>query len=152
MPDETIQEQQDWFMKVLPELFPTVPSIENRLVDLSISNPFADNVPIRHPALKATSFELENGVVNGYIKFRLRMADVDDQSTVDTRKRKSIFSPRLASTDNRKLPPKLTLPTEIVAYLPPDFGRGLKFDQTDAKLLKFCMFNLLFLRYHPLNH
>lgn len=66
------------------------------------------------------------------------MADVDDQRRVNTRK--SIFAPKLApSADNRSVPPPLTLPGEIVSYLPPDFGRGLKLDQTDAKLLKFCM-------------
>ncbi|KFY16397.1 hypothetical protein V492_01382 [Pseudogymnoascus sp. VKM F-4246] len=136
--DGITQEQEDWLAKALPELFPTVPLIEDRLVNLSISNPFADNVPVRHPGLKATSFQLEDGAVNGYIKFRLRIADVEDQRGANAKK--NIFAPRLApSRDNRSLPIPLTLPGDIVPYLPPDFGRGLKFDQTDAKLLKFYL-------------
>ncbi len=96
----------------------------------------------RNPCLKSTAFLPEDGAVNGYIKFRLRMCDVEDHKSGVLGKGKSF----LANPQPKSCPQQQTHLTEHkvkgplidVPYLPPNFGRRLKLDNTDNKLLKFC--------------
>jgi hypothetical protein len=131
-------------VQALPELYPSLPSKEGQAFSLTFCNPFTTNESNRHPRLKTTAFIPEDGTVNGYIKFRLRMSDVEDHKSQVLGMRKGLAV--LANshpTSLQQQPPQhmqynsRASPNDI-QYLPPNFGRRLKLDDTDNKLLKFC--------------
>jgi hypothetical protein len=115
----------------LPELFPSVPALESRVVDFAIPNPFAyESETPRHASLEKRRASKPGDVaVNGYIKFRLRAVS---QST-STHGQLQI--PQPAPKFRQQFP---RTPFERVPVLPPHFGRGIKLDSMDEKLLKFC--------------
>lgn len=136
--DEDWRQQQQMLMTELPELFPDIPALTDRFVNLGLANPYADNGPIRHAKIRDMAMLPEDGGVNGYIKFRLRMADVESDANMQ---KKTVFD------QNRQLgkqiqgetnPAPFGLDRQQIPNLPPDFGRGLKLDKVDGKLLKFC--------------
>lgn len=115
----------------MPELFPSVPSIESRVVDTSMPNPFVSDVgKPRHPTLERRKAVSKDGAVCGYIKFRIRSIP----SSTTTRG-------RLQRPNDEAAKPQRIFPdflVERIPNLPPDFGRGIKLDSMDEKLLKFC--------------
>lgn len=128
---DTIDPLADLF----PDFAPSVPSLEERSVDLAVPNPFAVDGLTEHP--RVTS-QLEpvvippDGAINGLVKFRLRFDDlqVPDQQRMPLAMQKEKYTVQTTKS-----------PTTIgVPYLPPDFGRGLNLNRTDMKLLKFCEF------------
>jgi hypothetical protein len=130
---------QGFLVEHFPELYPFVPSADERVVDLSIPNPFAEDSLNRHPTVRQSTVKLpDDGAVSGYIKFRLRVSDGDGDSVMAPRR--NIFAQKSIENSmgvhHRQMP---ELPgTNNVPSLPPDFGRGCKLDNTDNKLLKFC--------------
>lgn len=142
--EEATTEAQVWLAQAMPELYPSIPSKEGQSFSLSLSNPFAANGSNRHPRLKSTAFLPEDGAVNGYIKFRLRMSDVEDHRSPVLGKGKGItFLGNSQPRHRTQLSPQHMqqnsgAPPNDIQYLPPNFGRRLKLDDTDNKLLKFC--------------
>lgn len=115
----------------MPELFPSVPSIESRVVDTSLPNPFTSDIgKPRHPTLERRKALSKDGAVCGYIKFRIRSIP----SSTTTRGRLQPTNDE-APKQQRIFP---NLLVERISNLPPDFGRGVKLDSMDEKLLKFC--------------
>ena len=142
--EESATATQAWLAQALPELYPSIPSKEGQRFSLSLSNPFAANGSNRHPRLKSTAFLPEDGAVNGYIKFRLRMSDIEDHRSPVLGKGKGMT---FLANSQPKYRPQLSpqhmqqnsgAPPNDIQYLPPNFGRRLKLDDTDNKLLKFC--------------
>ena len=117
----------------MPELFPSVPSYESRVVDTTLPNPLSSDIgKPRHPTLERRKALSKSGAVCGYIKFRIR--SLPNANT--TRGRLQPTSDE-APVQHRVFP---NLLIERVPNLPPDFGRGIKLDSMDEKLLKFCKF------------
>jgi hypothetical protein len=114
-------------------LYPDVPSLEERFVDLTLDNPYSENAIVRHKTLRKALAMPEDGAVNGYIKFRIRNADLDERST---KRAKSLVGG--LSVPSRDTSSPSQSPFSNIPYLPPDFGRGVKLDEVDSKLLKFC--------------
>jgi hypothetical protein len=127
----------EWFDKMFPELFPSIPRISDRVVDLGSSNPFEDGPGVRHPILRLSSFRQEVEV-NGYIKFRFRMKDVEakrpnNQKRIVYSKRELPLTARVPSLPLASGTPKIPAPD-----VPLNLGNSLEFDETDKKLMKFC--------------
>jgi hypothetical protein len=147
--EEATTAAQAWLAQALPELYPSIPAKEGQKFSLSLSNPFATNGSNRHPRLKSTAFLPEDGAVNGYIKFRLRMSDVEDHRSPVLGKGKGITFLANSQPKHRtqlspqRVPHGSGAPPIDIQYLPPNFGRRLKLDDTDNKLLKFCKAVLL---------
>lgn len=130
-----------WLAQAFPELCPTVPARGEQTFSLNLRNPFATNGTNRHPGLKRTALIPEGGAVNGYIKFRLRMSDVEDQNSPVLGKGKGLANsqpPNLMRQPLQHMQHNPNAPPIDIPYLPPNFGRRLKLDDTDNKLLKFC--------------
>ncbi|KAH0559375.1 hypothetical protein GP486_004109 [Trichoglossum hirsutum] len=127
---------QEWLFNKFPVQFASVPLLENRQVDLSTPNPFADGSIVRHPHLRQMTKTLpEDGAVNGYIKFRLRLSHDEDESSETPQSRS--FNQRSMAVHHRHMP---DLPgNNNVPPLPPHFGRGCKLDSIDNKLFKFYL-------------
>ena len=116
---------------VFPEASLHLPLRESQEATLDLANPFTDGQVMRHPNLRKSSFMPEGEAVNGYIKFRLRAADLEgDNETTN-----HYFNQLKLGVHHRE--PVLG-PLEKVPKLPPDFGKGLKLDKMDSKLLTFC--------------
>lgn len=122
-----------------------MPAREGQTFSLNLRNPFVTNEANRHPGLKRTALIPEDGAVNGYIKFRLRMSDVEDHNPPALGKGKGLASLANSQPSNLMRQPAQHMqhnpnasPIDI-PYLPPNFGRRLKLDDTDNKLLKFCI-------------
>jgi hypothetical protein len=120
-----------------------MPSKDGQTFSLNLCNPFTTNETNRHPRLKSTALLPEDGAVNGYIKFRLRMSDVEDHKSPILGKGKGMAF--LANSHPTSRPQQsfqntqnMKAPSNDIQYLPPNFGRRLKLDDTDNKLLKFC--------------
>lgn len=132
-----ISEAQDWLSGFFPELFPSLPVPEERCVNITIPNPFIEDSVARYSCENRVTFTMpEDGAVNGYIKFRLRMTDSSDESH---KPKHSTFGQSSMAVHHRNMPER-DIPGNNVPYLPPDFGRESKLDGTDIKLLKFCQF------------
>jgi hypothetical protein len=105
---------------------PTLPSREDRMVITHVGNPFQDNATNRIPHLKP-AIAPENGEVNGYVKFRLRKADIQPEEEPASPVRgpyKSLFDEPRGSVSRLQTPR--------------DFGLGCKLDNVDRKLFQFC--------------
>lgn len=130
---QILDESDSLLQNKMPELFPSVPSIEDRLVNLSLENPFAEYVSRpRHLSLEKRKSATVKQAVNGYIKIRLRpnpgsVAMRSSQSQV-----RSLGSMNSISNYTN------FCPLERIPALPPGFGRGIKLDAIDDKTLKFC--------------
>ena len=128
---------QQWLKEAFPELYPIVPSLDHRSVNLNVPNPFPKDGEARHPKLREKkSAMFADGAVNGLIKFHLGSSGRLGNGSVDVPP--STFAHRHVAVHHRKnpnFPPK-----EQVPPLPPGFGRDgkLKLDQTDTRLLTFC--------------
>ena len=128
---------QQWLKAAFPELYPIVPSLDHRSVNLNVPNPFPKDGEARHPKLREKkSAMFADGAVNGLIKFHLGSSSGLGNGSVDGPS--STFVPRHVAVHHRKNPSFAQ--KERVPPLPPGFGRDgkLKLDQTDTKLLTFC--------------
>ncbi len=99
-----------------------------------IANPFHTRDAIIHPRLRTraqTAFDLIAGSVsvNGLVKCRLQFKSNKSRSWTQKERWAGFSQEAQKTTPNPFLHPVLNLP--------PDFGRGMKLDATDAKLLKF---------------
>lgn len=130
-------EAQQWLQEAFPEFYPSVPSLDDRSVNLNVPNPFPKDGEARHPKLREKkSAMFEDGAVNGLIKFHIGSSGGLDNGSADAPS--SRFAQRHMAIHHRQnpnFPPK-----EGVPPLPPGFGRDgkLKLDQTDTRLLTFC--------------
>lgn len=123
-----------WFSDTFPDLTPTIPDLSDRVLDRDVSNPFDTPDSVIHPRLRKraqTAFDLVAGsiTVNGLVKFRLRLKNEKPRSPTQKERWTRVPQEAQGATVNPFLHPVLNLP--------PDFGRGMKLDATDAKLLKF---------------
>lgn len=126
-----LQQPQQSLSAVLPELYPSLPLLENRDPSVDIVNPFVENSTEHYSFENRQSFEIpENGEINGYIKFRLRATEPTHQP-----KKQGRFEQAAMGVHHHQVP---TVPTERPPYIPPDFGRAMKLDSTDSKILRFC--------------
>ncbi|PGH08398.1 hypothetical protein GX51_01224 [Blastomyces parvus] len=123
---------RDWLQQVL---YPDIPSLEDRFVNLSLENPYSDNAPSRHETLRTHILTPEDGSVNGYIKFRIRNADLDESSL---KAAKRSFGASAMGVHHRNSSEANSLFNNI-PYLPPNFASGVKLDAVDGKLLKFYL-------------
>jgi hypothetical protein len=124
-----------FLVQQFPECFPSIPLLENRQVRLDMSNPFAENI-IRHSALRQIPDALPgDGAVNGYLKFRFNKPETE--TAKPALPQNTALAMASMGKHHRNVP---TLPgtNDNIPCLPPDFGRNLKLDSTDNKLLKFC--------------
>jgi len=141
--DRTFQEHRnesssdaDVLAKFFPYLWPSLPSLEDRRLELDVVNPYIDNAINHHRTLRAAVASIpEDGAINGYIKFRLRMSDFESDHSNDPRR--NIFGQQAFGMHHRQVPG--TVSTVNIPSLPPDFGRGCKLNPTDRNLLTFCM-------------
>jgi hypothetical protein len=126
---------------VMPELFPRLPSKDFTTPDLQLSNPYADNGPTRYPCLRVTTVFEDRGVIaNGYIKFRLRMVDVEPTTGVKIGVLDN--SQQLSTRNHPQRPPvDFGVSSQRIHTMPPGFGTVLKFDARDEKLRRFCKYN-----------
>jgi hypothetical protein len=127
---------QDWLAAQFPELYPSVPDIENRMVDLHLENPFLEDSEVRHPVLRTNHTLPEDGAVNGYIKFRIRFSE-ENNTGCRPRAQNATFGQSTLAVHHRNYHPVVG---DHVPYVPPDFGKGSKLDSMDGKLMKFCKF------------
>lgn len=104
----------------------------SKKASLDLANPFSDGLAIRHPKLRETTDLPQGGGVNGYVKFRLRAADFDGSAPPMSH---NVFNKTTLGVHHRTVPEN---PFQSIPLLPPDFGKGLKLDAMDSKLLKFC--------------
>ena len=65
---------------VFPEASLHLPLRESQEATLDLANPFTDGQIMRHPTLRKSSLMHEGEAVNGYIKFRLRAADLEGEN------------------------------------------------------------------------
>ena len=122
-----------WMYDVFPEASLGLPLKAAQQATTDLENPFTDGLIMRHPGLRKDAYNTETEGVNGYIKFRLQAADFDCEPSSSVR----IFDQTTPSNHSRK---PILGPLDLVPRLPPDFGKGLKLDKMDAKLLTFCRF------------
>jgi len=130
---------------MFPEMFPSVPLLCNRNIDLALPNPFSEDATGRHPEDRGIKILPDDGKVDGYIKFRIRPTSMptDDNGTLSHK-----FTQKSLGLHRQSLP---NIPgVNNIPFVPPDFGRGYKLDSTDNKLFKFCNFSPLFLDIEPL--
>lgn len=71
-----------------------------------------------------------DGAINGLVKFRIQFK----QDKAPGRRSRMNWT----SNENRQSTPEPDPFLNPTPNLPPDFGRGVKLDATDAKLMKFC--------------
>ncbi|KAL8851387.1 MAG: hypothetical protein Q9221_003658 [Calogaya cf. arnoldii] len=117
---------------LFPSLLPSVPSPVDRAPDVAVSNPFQADGVLEHPRLRSEAKPVEvpvDGVINGLIKFRLHQDKEPDES-VEMRR------PQFLQRYMKSRKPNPTT-ARGVPYLPPEFGRGLKLDPMDLKLMRF---------------
>lgn len=117
----------------LPQFYPSVPSLEERVVDTTLVNPFAEGSINRYSAYKRKAFLMpENGFINGYIKFSFRPAE----NTFEPSQKNVDYQNSSLGIHHRDIP---VLPSgENILPLPKHFGHNMKLDPTDRKLLRFC--------------
>jgi hypothetical protein len=114
---------------------PSLPLLEERPVPYDILNPFRpeSNQKIIHPRLRTRAISLFNTAdraINGLVKFRLHVKNDHSENFKSRQNWLADAATTRQHLDNPFLHP--------APNLPPDFGRGIKMDATDAKLLKFC--------------
>jgi hypothetical protein len=118
------------------EILPSVPPKENCRVDLNIPNPFAEDSANRHPYIGRTRIKLpQDSTIDGYIKVRFWNSDNRPASVLPPNRRASRRN--VLAVHHRSLPHVPSGKANIPRLLP-DFGRGLKLDELDNKLFKFC--------------
>jgi hypothetical protein len=139
--DQELHDAEDWTW--LSQSFsPDLPTLEDRVVNLSLENPFESVAEKRHPSLRKLMSLPKDGAVNGYIKFRLWRHGLEDDEP--SKKLGLSGRQRLPVQDEQAEKPKPRLSiipalnVEHVPPLPPDFGRGMTLDSMDRKLLDFC--------------
>ena len=118
------------FDQDIPEIAFPLPQWKDRVLNLAIGNPFADNGFSQHPRfgrLKPTTRLNEDGTVDGLIKFRVMPKEKEKQTPPKALTHLNPFTRRKSSP----------APVDPVTYLPPDFGRGIKLDYMDIMLFKF---------------
>lgn len=113
-------ESQAWLTVQFPELFPSLPAAEDRLVNLAIPNPFLEGSANRHAFLRPSKTLPEDGAVDGYVKFRIRFTREDTRS--HPRAQRTVFSLSSLAVHHRNRYP---IGEQNVPSLPPDFGRSL---------------------------
>ncbi|KAL8882246.1 MAG: hypothetical protein Q9198_000725 [Flavoplaca austrocitrina] len=116
---------------LFPSLLPSVPSPAGRAPDIAVSNPFQADGMLEHPRLRSEAKPVEvpvDGVINGLIKFRLRQNK--EPEPVEMRR------PQFLQRHMKSRRPNPTT-AQRVPYLPPEFGRGLRLDSMDLKLMQF---------------
>ena len=122
----------DWFKQVVPQMVPSLPTMEHRQVDLDIVNPFAVDSEDRYASKRQAVFNLpNNGAVNSYMKFRIQSRPATESNNTQ---RRSSYRPSVTAHER-------TVPDEqgsSVALLPPGFERHNKFGENDSNLLRFC--------------
>ncbi|EXJ92219.1 hypothetical protein A1O3_00769 [Capronia epimyces CBS 606.96] len=112
-------------------LFPDLPSLLHRQVDLGLLNPFAEGSVGRYNAPRTVV--AAEGEVNGYLKFRLQRTQT---GFTETRKGNRVFG--RTSFGTRQRPSALAQwERTIIPLLPSGFGRALKLDDKDRTLLNF---------------
>lgn len=132
MPKVAQGQDAQWLYTYFPDLGPTLPSISQRTLPLGLDNPFHATYNITHPRLRARAkscfaISTKEGV-NGLVKFRLRPR----KETGEYGLRQRFSTKQIHNAD-----PSSSMALAPPTNLPPDFGRGLKLNATDAKLFKF---------------
>ena len=95
-------------------------------------NPFRTEGTPEHPRLRSDPSNVEipsHGEINGLIKFRLR----PESEPLPTEVRQGQLCQKQMAPHKRRAGTAY-----VVSYLPPDFGRNLKLDPMDSKLMRFC--------------
>jgi hypothetical protein len=130
-----LQAQEWWLQNYSQEILPSVPWEQNRWVDLTTPNPFAEDSVNRHSTIGSTTIEPPQGVINSYVK--VRFWPLGGTAVPVAAPKYSAFYPNTMAMHHRSLP---CMPggNADIPRLPPDFGRELKLDQLDSKLFKFC--------------
>jgi hypothetical protein len=123
-----------------PDLLPSVPSLQERTLDIHIANPFdADGIP-HHPKRshwKETAIGVNVKEVNGLVKFARKTteksADVPPERRIC---RQTTQGPTISNQMTNSRPMVDIL--RHTPWLPPDFGRGFHMTAQDESLLRFC--------------
>ncbi|KAL8714149.1 MAG: hypothetical protein Q9220_001877 [cf. Caloplaca sp. 1 TL-2023] len=125
-------ETQQWLRENFPELYPSLPLIEDRVVEPGLDNPYIDNGTAHHLHLRSNKRSDFDGLAdNGLIKFRLRMTETSSNVSKTQRE----FSTQRTLGIHHRPHPHLSQPD--VPLLPPDFGRGLNLNESD-NLVAYC--------------
>ena len=130
-----LQAQEWWLQNCFQEILPSVPWEQNRRVDLTTPNPFAEGSVNRHPYIRSTAIKPPQSVVDSYLKAQFFNSDATAVPVVPPMC--SAFYPNAMAVHHRSLP-YIPSGNADIPRLPPDFGRELKLDQLDSKLFKFC--------------
>ncbi|CAG5153244.1 uncharacterized protein ALTATR162_LOCUS3096 [Alternaria atra] len=123
-------ESRRWLLDVFPEESLRLPRAADQHPTLNFENPYLDGIVKRHPTLRKSSYSQDPEGVNGYIKFRLQAADFDNDTGPASRR----FQQPTLGKHHRS---PLLAPPDSVPKLPLGFGKGLKLDKMDSKLLTF---------------
>ena len=120
---------------------PVVPDVDDRWLNLTVSNPYAADEVSEHPRLTSICdpVTIQNEVwvdgmicANGLVKFRLQF----DNPKVGQHA-KDILEKHRSTRNKTQYETKMA---GDVSYLPPGFGRGLHLDEMDMRLFKFCKY------------
>jgi hypothetical protein len=138
-------ESRRWLLDVFPEESLRLPRAADQHPTLNFENPYLDGIVKRHPTLRKSSYSQDPEGVNGYIKFRLQAADFDNDTGPASRR----FQQPTLGKHHRS---PLLAPPDSVPKLPLGFGKGLKLDKMDSKLLTFCKEQTAISRWPQLIH
>lgn len=124
-----------WLAEQIPSLFTArLPRLEERVVDPAIVNPYEDDTEERFSDLvRRKKVVPVDGAINSYIKFRIRHSDhaAPEEPRIGHRR-------RLSSSSDSSQMSNSSLPSNVVPYLPPNFGKKWNLDEMDKKLMRFC--------------
>lgn len=115
----------------------SVSTLENRLVSLSLTNPFEIHRDCRYKHARQTFAAPEDGYINGYIKFHLGSASVDGPDDPAPKRRCANDRTVLTEDNYREKLKKFGY-----CPLPRNFSPGLRLDSPDLLCWSFCAFCL----------
>ena len=136
--EEPLTEISQPLRESCPELYPSLLLLENRNVDLGLSNPFSGHAAARHAKLRPKQEAMTaDGIVNGLIKFRMSSATRNTDNSPEPSPSRMITKSTMR-VHHRPIPalhPSAHVPCEAGAF---GLDSKLRLDTTDSNLLKFC--------------
>ena len=143
LPPLLIEDTQS--QEVTDLIFPALPSAAHRQISPNTDNPFAVDAQCRHGSLRTDFSDSKAVEANGYIKICLQppTSGIDGGPIATNR----FYHPEIEKRNRQTTLQHGQIPSSILPYLPqlpPNFGRGMKLDDIDQKLLTFCMYHSCF--------
>lgn len=123
-----------------PDLLPSVPSLQERTLDIHIANPFDAAGNPHHPKRghwKETAIGVSVKEVNGLVKFARKTTETLAGVPPERRSsRQTSQGPTISNQMTNSRPAVDIL--RHMPWIPPDFGRGFHMTAQDESLLRFC--------------